>query len=274
MLKLGYHQKKREEDFAALTSKIKTATKSYLLKNNRRIASIVVLAISCLIALTLVIPNMDYEQFMPFSKVMPKNLDRLSEDAFRKIIGYGYEEKVYIKDTFEIRSRLEADSMILGDIHFFIRLIPYELEIEFREASPLFALMPQRSDSVPLVFSDKGRIYPYSANAADLPVVDAKEPQDIALATEFLTEMKKHDALLYSRISQLIPRKTERQIIVFFNDVDFKTKFSLESDYWKTAFRHYRQLTGNMQVLNINSIAVLDLRFRQLAYTIEKERRL
>ena len=86
--------------------------------------------------------------------------------------------------------------------------------------------------------------------------------------------MRENDALLYSRISQLIPNETERQITVFFNDVDFKTKFSLESDYWQTAFRYYRQLTRNMQVLNINSVAVLDLRFKQLAYTVEKQGRL
>jgi len=74
--------------------------------------------------------------------------------------------------------------------------------------------------------------------------------------------------LLYMRTSQLIPKEAERQITVFFSDVEFKTKFSLESDYWKTAFRHYRQMTRNMKILNVNSIAVLDLRFRQMAYTI------
>lgn len=271
---LGYHKKKREEEIAYLTLKIKATARGYLLKYKRRVASMLVLAVSCIIAATLVVPNISYEQFMYFGKVMPKNLNRLSEDAFRKIIGYGYEEKIYVRDTADIRIRLETDSMIYGEVQFSVKLIPYELEIEFREASPLFALIPQRSDSVPLIYSDKGKIYPYSANPADLPVVDAREPQDIALATDFLIEMKEHDALLYSRISQLIPRSEERQITVFFNDVDFKTKFSLESDYWKTAFRYYRQLTGNMQVLNIDSIAVLDLRFRRLAYTTEKNWRL
>ncbi len=267
---LGYHKKKREEEIANLTSKTKAIAKDYLSRYKRRIASLFVLAVSCIIAFTLVIPSIDYEQFMSFSKVMPKNLNRLSEDAFRKIIGYGYEEKIYVKDTTEIRLRLESDSMIFGDVQFSVKFIPYELEIEFKESSPLFALIPQRSDSVPLIYSDKGKIYPYSTNAADLPVVDAKEPQDIALATSFLMEMKKQDPLLYRRISQLIPSETKRQITVFFNDVDFKTKFSLESDYWGTAFRYYRQLTGNMQILNMDSIAVLDLRFRQLAYTTEK----
>jgi hypothetical protein len=84
-------------------------------------------------------------------------------------------------------------------------------------------------------------------------------------------DMKKNDALLYSRISQLIPRIAQKQITVFFNDVDFKTVFSLEDDYWKTAFRHYRQMTRNMRNLNINSIVVLDLRFKDLAYTKEKD---
>ncbi len=267
---LGYHKKKREEEMADLTSKMKATVKGYVSKHKRRITSFLVLLMFCIMAISVVIPNIDYEQFMYFSKVMPKNLNRLSEDAFRKIIGYGYEEKIYGKDTAEIRTRLEGDSMIFGDVQFSVKLIPYELEIEFKEASPLFALILQRSDSVPLIYSDKGKIYPYSANAADLPVVDAKEPQDIALATSFLIEMKKYNASLYSRISQLIPSEAERQITVFFNDVDFKTKFSLEHDYWQTAFRYYRQLTGNAQVLNIDSIAVLDLRFRQLAYTIEK----
>ncbi|MCL2100981.1 MAG: hypothetical protein FWH22_04635, partial [Fibromonadales bacterium] len=131
----------------------------------------------------------------------------------------------------------------------------------------------QSLDFLPVIYSDRGEIYPYNANAADLPVVDAKELGDVALATKFLIDMRKNDALLYSRISQLVPREADRQIMVFFNDVDFRTKFSLDSDYWKTAFRHYRQLTRNTQVLNIDSIDVLDLRFKQMAYTTEKKER-
>ncbi|MDR2732193.1 MAG: hypothetical protein LBB36_03140 [Fibromonadaceae bacterium] len=271
---LKYHERERKKAVADLVSKRKKAAINYLSKNSRRIASICLLFISCTVALTIVIPGINFEQFMSFSKVSPQKLDRLSDDAFRKIIGYGYEEKIYISDTAEIRARLEADSMIFGKVHFLIGFIPYELEIKFREASPLFALMPQRSDSTPLIYSDNGKIYPYSTNIAELPVVDAKSSEDISLATDFLIDMRKNDPLLYSRISQLIPGKAERQVAVFFNDVDFKTIFSLERDYWKTAFRHYRQLTGNMQVLNISSVAVLDLRFRQFAYTTKKDWRL
>jgi len=161
--------------------------------------------------------------------------------------------------------------MIFGDISFTVKFIPYELEVAFKESSPLFTLMSQRSDTVPIIYSDKGKIYPYSINAADLPVVDANNPDDISLATNFLMDMKQNDALLYSRVSQLIPRIAERKITVFFNDVDFKTVFSLEDDYWKTAFRYYRQLTRNMRNLDINSIVVLDLRFKNLAFTREKD---
>lgn len=270
---LKYNEKAREKAIENLLSKRKMVVKSYLSKRRRGLITVCVLFVLCVIA-DIFVSNVNFEQFMAFKKVTPKNLTRLSEDAFRKIIGYGYEEKIYIKDTSEIRARLEADSMIFGNVKFFVKLIPYELEIEFREANPLFVLLLQRSDSVPLIYSDKDKLYPYGANVADLPVVDAKKSSDISLATNFLAEMKKYDASLYSRVSQLIPREDERQITVFFKDVDFRTIFSLERDDWRNAFRHYRQLTGNMQVLNINSLTVLDLRFKRLAYITEKDWRL
>jgi hypothetical protein len=268
---LKYHEKERKKVVDSLISERKTAIRKRLHKHNKHIVSIFVLILLCGMVFTVILPNISSEQFISFKDIKPQKLDRISEYAFRKIIGYGYGEKIYIKDTAEIRSRLEADSMIFGDVKFIVKLIPfYELEVAFKEANPLFTLMSQRSDTVPIVYSDKGKIYPYSANAADLPVVDANNSYDISLATNFLMNMKKHDALLYSRVSQLIPREAERQISVFFNDVDFKTIFSLENDYWKTAFRHYRQLTRNMQNLNINSIAVLDLRFKNLAYARDR----
>jgi cell division septal protein FtsQ len=267
---LKYHEKERKKAVTSLISERKTTIRSFLQKRKRHLASLFVLILLCGIFFTLVLPNINLE-FMAFSDVKPQKLDRISEYTFRKIIGYGYEEEIYVKDTAEIRSRLEADSMIFGDVKFIMKLIPYELEIAFKESSPLFALMSQRSDTVPVIYSDKGKIYPYSTNAADLPVVDANNLSDISLATNFLMDMKKNDALLYSRVSQLIPRADEKQIAVFFNDVDFKTVFSLEYDYWKTAFRYYRQLTRNMRNLDINSIAVLDLRFKNLAFTKEKD---
>lgn len=267
---LKYHEKERKRAVTSLISERKTTIRSFFRRHNKRIACLLVLILLCGALFTVVLPNINLE-FMAFSDVKPQKLDRISEDTFRKIIGYGYEEKVYIKDTAEIRSRLEADSMIFGDIKFTLKLIPYELEVAFKESSPLFTLMSQRSDIVPVIYSDKGKVYPYSTNAADLPVVDADNLDDVSLATNFLMDMKKNDALLYSRVSQLIPRIAEKQITVFFNDVDFKTVFSLENDYWKTAFRHYRQLTRNMRNLNVNAIAVLDLRFRDLAYTKEKD---
>ncbi len=270
---LGYHKRKTDEAIESWISERKTGAKTYLSRNKKRIASLCILAVLCVAAFVYVIPSVNSGLFMPI-EITPRSLNRLSEDAFRNIIGYGYEDKIYIKDTAEIRTRLENDSMIFGNVRFSVKLIPYELEVYFKEAGSLFALMPQSSGSKPIIYSDKGKIYSYSANVADLPVVDAKNQDDISLATDFLLNMRKNDVLLYSRISQLIPSNAERQITVFFNDVDFKTKFSLESDYWKTAFKHYRQLTRNMRALNIDSIAVLDLRFKQLAYTIKKEERL
>jgi len=267
---LKYHEKERKQEMTRILSERKTNISSFWQKRKRHIIDLFVLISLCIIFFTVVIPNINLES-VPFSDVKPQKLDRISDYTFREIIGYGYEEKIYIKDTAEIRSRLETNNMIFGEVQFIVNLIPYELEVSFRESSPLFALMSQHSDTVPIIYSDKGKVYPYSTNAADLPVVDAKNPDDISLATKFLMDMKKNDAMLYSRVSQLIPKTAEKQITVFFNDVDFKTVFALENDYWETAFRHYRQLTRNMRNLDINSIAVLDLRFRNLAYTKEKE---
>jgi len=272
---LRYNEREREKAVDSWISKRKATTKAYVLRNKKRIISLCILAVLCAIAFLYVIPSINSEQFISFKRITPKNLTKISPEAFRKIIGDDYEGAVYIKDTAEIRARLEANNMVFGKVKFSVKWIPfYELEIDLIEASPLFVLMPQSPEAMPIVYSDKGEIYPYSTNISDLPVVDAKEAHDIALATKFLIETRKSDALLYSRISQLIPSTQERQITVFFNDVDFKTKFSLDVDYWKVAFKHYRQLTRNMQILNINSIAVLDLRFKQLAYTVEKEERL
>ncbi len=268
---LRYHEREREKAIDSWISKRKSAAKVHVLKNKRRIINLCVLAVLCVIAFVYVIPSVNSERLISLD-VTPKNLTRISPEAFRKIIG---EEDVYIKDTAEIRARLEASSMVFGNVEFSVKLFPfYELEIDLIEASPLFVLMPQSSDFMPVVYSDRGEVYPYNTNVADLPVVDAKKAYDIALATKFLIEMRKIDALLYSRVSQLIPSTQEKQITVFFNDVDFKTRFSSEDDYWRMAFKHYRQLTRNMQILNINSITVLDLRFKQLAYTIGKEERL
>jgi cell division septal protein FtsQ len=265
---LKYHEKAKEEAVNNWISKRKTFVGNCLSRNKRSIAGVCILALLCIAIFDLILPNVKLENFIAFQKITPKNLNRLSEDAFRKIIGYDYEEKIYLKDTAEIRARLDASNMVFGDIQFSIKLLPYELEIKFSEVKPLFVIMPQSQNSTPLIYSDKGKIYPYSVNIADLPVVDTKNQDDIALATSFLIDMRKNDPLLYMRISQLIPKETEKQITVFFNDVEFKTKFSLESDYWKTAFRHYRQMTRNMKILNVNSIAILDLRFKQMAYTI------
>jgi hypothetical protein len=97
--------------------------------------------------------------------------------------------------------------------------------------------------------------------------VEIKKPSEIYLPTAFSNEMKKTEISLYERVSQTFPCEDKNQIVVFFNDVNFKTKFSLEDSYWKTAFRHYRQLARNMRISNLDSVSVLDLRFRQLAYT-------
>jgi len=265
---LKYHERAKEKAVNNWISKRKTVICNCLLRNKRSIASVCILVLLCVAIFVLILPNVKPENFIAFQKITPKSLNRLSEDAFRKIIGYDYEEKIYMKDTAEIRARLDTSSMIFGDIQFSVKLLPYELEIKFSEVKPLFVIMPQSQNSTPLVYSDKGRIYPYNVNIADLPVVDTRNQSDIAIATNFLIDMRKNDPLLYMRISQLIPQKAESQITVFFNDVEFKTRFSLENDYWKTAFRHYRQMTRNMKILNVNSIAVLDLRFKQMAYTI------
>jgi len=248
----------------------KLAVKGYLSKRRRLFASLAFFMTFGLAACVFVIPSVTSEEFMHIAKITPKNMNRLSEDAFRKIIGYDYDEKVYVKDTAEIRARLTASDMIY-DVRFTVKLIPYELEVEVSESGPLFIFMRQGSDSLPLVYSNKGKIYPYSVNIAALPVVEVKNSDDIALATDFLINMKKNDALLYSKVSQLIPSEEKRQVSVFFNDVDFKTKFSADSSYWKESFKHYRLLTGNAQVLNINNVATLDLRFKKMAYTVEKQ---
>jgi len=265
---LNYHEKVKEQAVNNWISKIKTDIGKCLSKNKSNITSVLIVVLLCIAVFMLILPNVKLENFIAFQKITPKNLNRLSEDAFRKIIGYDYEEKIYLRDTAEIRARLDSSSMIFGDIQFLVKLLPYELEVKFSEVKPLFVIMPQSPNSTPLVYSDKGKVYPYSVNIADLPVVDTKNENDIALATSFLIDMRKNDPLLYMRTSQLIPKETEKQITVFFSDVDFKTKFSLENDYWKTAFRHYRQMTRNMKILNVNSIVVLDLRFKQMAYTI------
>jgi cell division septal protein FtsQ len=263
---LEYNAREREKAFDNWLDKKKSATKGFLLKRKKRIAGILILLSLCFAAF-FAIPNANLWRFIPFEKITAKNLDRLSEDAFRKIMGYDYGEKIYAKDTTEIRARLAVSDVILGDIRFSIKLFSRELEVMFSEARPLFVLMPQNSDLHSVIYSDKGKIYPYNINTADLPVVEAHEHSDISLAIAFLNEMKIHDASLYSRVSQIIPSEDKRQIIVFFNDVNFKTKFSTDNSYWQVAFRYYRQLTRNMRVSHLDSISILDLRFKQLAYT-------
>ncbi|MDR0516690.1 MAG: hypothetical protein LBH25_06545 [Fibromonadaceae bacterium] len=264
---LKYHAREREKAFENWFAQKKETAKIFLSKRKRKITSIFVLLALCAAIPFVVVPNANFGHFISFKKITPKNLDRLSEDAFRKIMGYDYGEKIYVKDTAEIRSRLEASDMVLGDVSFSIKFLSQELEIKLSEARPLFVLMPRSSNFAPTIYSDKGKIYPYNINIADLPVVEAVEISDINLAVNFLKEIKRSEVSLYSRISQIIPSEKERKIAVFFNDVNFKTEFSLESDYWQTAFRHYRQLTRNMRVSNLDSVAILDLRFRQLAYT-------
>jgi len=262
---LRYHQKKRKADFENLLGKKKETAKHFLSKRKRQLVSVVLLFVLCIVAV-FVFRSSDLQNIMPFNTINSESLDRLSEDAFRKIIDYDYGKRIYAMDTAEIRSRLEASDMILGDVQFSVKFFR-KLDIKFKEAKPLFVLMPQSSESVPLVYSDKGKVYPYSVNVADLPIVEIKKLSEIHLATAFLNEMRNTEPSLYERVSQTFPCEDKNQIIVFFNDVNFKTKFSLEDSYWKTAFRHYRQLARNMRISNLDSVSVLDLRFRQLAYT-------
>ncbi|MCL2101733.1 MAG: hypothetical protein FWH22_08495, partial [Fibromonadales bacterium] len=148
---LGYHKRKREQAIEGWISKRKTAVKNYLLSRKKRIACLCILLMFCIGAFAYVLPSVTSDQFRHFSKITPKNLNRLSADAFRKIIGYDYSEEIYPKDTAEIRIRLEASNMIFGGVQFAVKWFPYyELEIEFTEASPLFALMPQRLDFLPV----------------------------------------------------------------------------------------------------------------------------
>jgi cell division septal protein FtsQ len=262
---LRYHEKKRKADFENLLDKKKKTAKHFLLKRRRQLASVTLLFVLCIVAF-FVFRNSSLQHIMPFNAISSESLDRISEDAFRKIIGYDYGERIYAMDTVEIRSRLEASDMILGDIQFSVNFFR-KLNIKFKETKPLFVLMPRSSESVPLVYSDKGKVYPYNVNVADLPIVEIKKLSEIHLATAFLNEMKNTEPSLYERVSQTFPCEDKSQIIVFFNDVNFKTKFSLEDSYWKTAFRHYRQLARNMRISNLDSVSVLDLRFKQLAYT-------
>lgn len=268
------NEKKRKKEIENNISKVKLNIKNKLLKYKKQIISISVLFIVCITFLFIVLPNANVTQFIAFNNVTSNNLNRLSEDAFRKIIGFDYTDKIYIKDTAEIRNRMENNNMVFGKVKFFVSLVPYNLEIKFNEAEPLFFLMNQNPNIRQTVYSDKGEIYPYKINTYNLPVVEATKESEIDLATSFLVNMKENDFQLYSRVSQVILKESEKQIIVFFSDTDFKTKFSLESSYWKIAFKHYRQLTRNMNVLNINSISILDLRFKQLAFTTEKQEKL
>jgi len=262
---LRYHEKKRKADFDSLLDKKKKTAKLFLSKRKRQLVSVVLLLALCIVAF-FVYRDSDLQHIIPFNTINSESLDRLSEDAFRKIIDCDYGKRIYAKDTAQIRSRLEASDMILGDIQFSVKFFR-KLDIKFKEAKPLFVLMPQDSESAPLVYSDKGKVYPYNVNVADLPIVEIKRLSEIHLATAFLNEMKKAEPSLYGRVSQTFPCEDKSQIIVFFNDVNFKTKFSLEDSYWKMAFRHYRQLARNMRISNLDSVSVLDLRFRQLAYT-------
>ena len=149
-------------------------------------------------------------------------------------------------ETGMLMSELNADSVEASLMQLPMILsakvekkFPSSLYIKLQETSPVLTVL---SEGRATIYSEKGFPLPFSvATAMRLPVMDMAAMEHVKTVTQFLVEMRKYDAELYNRVSQVTWSTEDECMKVYFRDAGFTALFrDLKSN--KDQFTLYKSL--------------------------------
>lgn len=179
-------------------------------------------------------------------------------------------------ETGMLMSELNADSVEASLMQLPMILsakvekkFPSSLYIKLHETSPVLTVL---SEGRATIYSEKGYPLPYSvATAMRLPVMDMAAMEHVKAVTQFLVEMRKYDAELYNRVSQVTWSTEDECMKVYFRDVGFTALFrDLKSN--KDQFTLYKSLENGF-VKDLLCAGEVDMRYSGFAYVRNYDKR-
>ena len=179
-------------------------------------------------------------------------------------------------ETGMLMSELNADSVEASLMQLPMILsakvekkFPSSLYIKLQETSPVLTVL---SEGRATIYSEKGYPLPYSvATAMRLPVMDMAAMEHVKSVTQFLVEMRKYDAELYNRVSQVTWSTEDECLKVYFRDVGFTALFrDLKSN--KDQFTLYKSLENGF-AKDLLCAGEVDMRYSGFAYVRNYDKR-
>ena len=179
-------------------------------------------------------------------------------------------------ETGMLMSELNADSVEASLMQLPMILsakvekkFPSSLYIKLHETSPVLTVL---SEGRATIYSEKGYPLPYSvATAMRLPVMDMAAMEYVKAVTQFLVEMRKYDAELYNRVSQVTWSTEDECMKVYFRDVGFTALFrDLKSN--KDQFTLYKSLENGF-AKDLLCAGEVDMRYSGFAYVRNYDKR-
>ncbi len=179
-------------------------------------------------------------------------------------------------ETGMLMSELNADSVEASLMQLPMILsakvekkFPSSLYIKLHETSPVLTVL---SEGRATIYSEKGYPLPYSvATAMRLPVMDMAAMEHVKAVTQFLVEMRKYDAELYNRVSQVTWSTEDECMKVYFRDVGFTALFrDLKSN--KDQFTLYKSLENGF-AKDLLCAGEVDMRYSGFAYVRNYDKR-
>lgn len=179
-------------------------------------------------------------------------------------------------ETGMLMSELNADSVEASLMQLPMILsakvekkFPSSLYIKLHETSPVLTVL---SEGRATIYSEKGYPLPYSvATAMRLPVMDMAAMDHVKAVTQFLVEMRKYDAELYNRVSQVTWSTEDECMKVYFRDVGFTALFrDLKSN--KDQFTLYKSLENGF-AKDLLCAGEVDMRYSGFAYVRNYDKR-
>ena len=179
-------------------------------------------------------------------------------------------------ETGMLMSELNADSVEASLMQLPMILsakvekkFPSSLYIKLQETSPVLTVL---SEGRATIYSEKGFPLPFSvATAMRLPVMDMAAMEHVKTVTQFLVEMRKYDAELYNRVSQVTWSTEDECMKVYFRDVGFTALFrDLKSN--KDQFTLYKSLENGF-AKDLLCAGEVDMRYSGFAYVRNYDKR-
>ena len=179
-------------------------------------------------------------------------------------------------ETGMLMSELNADSVEASLMQLpmilsakVVKKFPSSLYIKLQETSPVLTVL---SEGRATIYSEKGFPLPFSvATAMRLPVMDMAAMEHVKTVTQFLVDMRKYDAELYNRVSQVTWSSEDDCMKVYFRDVGFTALFKdMKSN--KDQFTLYKSLENGF-AKDLLCAGEVDMRYSGFAYVRNYDKR-